>query len=84
MYPIFLSLFIKQSCFSHSKDIMGIAFSAAAAIITVDSVEEGFYADRVDVVDLRIENTNDHDLHLDTIKMSYHTIARHDRYINNF
>ena len=60
---------------------MGIAFSAAAAIITVDSVEEGFYADRVDLVDLRIENENDHDLHLDTIKMSYHTIARHDRYI---
>ena len=60
---------------------MGNAVSAlAAAVIGVDSVEEGFYPDRVDVVDLRIENANDHDLHLDTIKMTYHIVARHDRY----
>ena len=60
---------------------MGNAVSAVlAAVIGVDSVEEGFYPDRVDVVDLRIENANDHDLHLDTIKMTYHIVARHDRY----
>ena len=59
---------------------MGNSVSAAAAVIGVDSVEEGFFPDRVDLVDLRVENDNDHDLHLDAIKMSFLTIARHDRY----
>ena len=53
--------------------------NAVSAVIGVDSVEEGFFPDRVDLVDLRVENANDHDLHLDAIRMSYNTIARHDR-----
>ena len=61
---------------------MGNTVSAfASATIGVDSVEEGFFADRVDQIELRVVNANDHDLHLDAIAMSYGVVARHDRYV---
>ena len=55
--------------------------NSVSAVIGVDSVEEGLFPDRANLVDLRVENDND--LHLDCIKMSYRTIARHDRYRHN-
>ena len=59
---------------------MGNAVSSlASATIGVDSVEEGFFADRVDQIELRVVNANAHALHLDAIAMSYGVVARHDR-----
>ena len=51
--------------------------SAAIAVVGVDSVEEGFFSDRVDQFDLCVKNENGHDLRLDTVSMSYRSVALH-------